>query len=138
MNNNKKSLAYLMIIKLKNDEVTIKVRGCTNGRKQRNWLSKEDTLLPTVSTKRLMLSCIIDPMEGRDVATSDIYRAFLQTDYEKGYIQIKMEGPIDTLLEDIDPGYYNNFTYIDNRGNKCMYAKAKKAIYGTLEASLIF
>ena len=127
-----------MIIKLKNDEVTIKVRGCTNGRKQRNWLSKEDTLSPTMSTKRLVLSCIIDEMEGRDVATSDIYRAFLQTDYEKGYIQIKMEGTIDTLIEDIDPGYYNNFIYIDSRGNKRMYAESKKDIYGTLEASFIF
>ena len=37
-----------------------------------------------------------------------------------------------TLLEEIDPEYYGYFIYIDNRRRKCMYAEAKKAIYGTL------
>ena len=43
-----------------------------------------------------------------------------------------------TLLEDIDPEYYKNVIFIDKRGRKCMYSEAKKAIYGTLEASLLF
>ena len=43
-----------------------------------------------------------------------------------------------TLLEDIDPEYYTDLIYIDKRGSKCMYAESKKAIYLTLEASLIF
>ena len=34
----KKSLAYVMFIKLKNAEVTINGCGCANRRKQRNWL----------------------------------------------------------------------------------------------------
>ena len=42
------------------------------------------------------------------------------------------------LLEEIDPEYYKDFIYTDKRGRKCMYAEAKKAIYGTLEASLLF
>ena len=46
----RKSLAYLMFLKLNNDGVVIKGRGCTDERKQRNWISKEDTSLPTVST----------------------------------------------------------------------------------------
>ena len=49
-------------------------------------------MLPTVYTKRLMLSRIINAMIGRDVATSDILGDFLQTDYDKGDIHIKMEG----------------------------------------------
>ena len=43
-----------------------------------------------------------------------------------------------TLLEDIDPKYYKDFIYIDKRRSKCMYAESKKAIYGTLESSLLF
>ena len=43
-----------------------------------------------------------------------------------------------TLLEDINPEYYKKFIYTYKRGRKCMYAEAKKDIYGTLEASLIF
>ena len=100
-------------MKLKSDEVIIKGRGCADGRKQRDWLSKEDTLLPTVSTEGLMLSCMIDATEIRVVATADIPGAFLQTDYDKGDIHIKLEGDMGTLPEDIDPEYYKYFIYID-------------------------
>ena len=57
-----KSLAYMMFLKLENDEVKIKGRGCKDGRKQWNWLSNEGKLSHTVSTKGLILSCIIDEM----------------------------------------------------------------------------
>ena len=43
-----------------------------------------------------------------------------------------------TLPEDIDPVYYKDFIYTDKRRRKCMYAESKKAIYVTLEASLLF
>ena len=62
MNNRRKSLAYLMSLKIKNYEVTIKGRGCTYGRKKRNWISKEDASSPTVSTEGLILSFIIGSM----------------------------------------------------------------------------
>ena len=45
-----------------------------------------------------MLSCMIDAMEGREVATADIPVALLQTDYDKGDIYIKLEGSMVTLL----------------------------------------
>ena len=50
-----------------------------------------------------MLSFMTDAMEGRYLATSDIPGAFLQTDYEKVDIHIKMEGAMVTLIEYIDP-----------------------------------
>ena len=81
---------------------------------------------------------MIDAMEGQEVATSDIPGAFLQTDYDKGDIHIKLEGAMVTLLEEIDLEYYKDLIFTDKRGRKCMYAEANKAIYGTLEASLIF
>ena len=90
-----------MFLKLKIDEVAIKGRGCEDGRKHQDWLSKEATLSPTVSTEGLMLLCMIDAMEGRDVATVDIPGAFLQTDYDKGGIYIKLEGAMVSLLEEI-------------------------------------
>ena len=95
-----------MFLKLKSDGVTIKGRLCADGRKHWDWLYKEDTLSPTVSTEGLMLSCMIDAMEGREVATADIPGAFLQTDYYKGDIHIKLEGGMVALLEEIDPEYY--------------------------------
>ena len=85
-----------------------------------------------------MLSCMIDATEVRDVATDDIPISFLNTDYDKGDIHIKMEGSIVALLEEIDPEYYKDFIYTDKRRRKCMYAESNKDVYGTLEASLLF
>ena len=72
-----------MLLKLKNDEVNIKGRGFVGGRKKKNWISKEDTSSPTVYTEGLMLSCIIDAIEGPDVANADLIVDFLQNDYNK-------------------------------------------------------
>ena len=50
----------------------IKGCGCTDGRKQRLCKGKGKTSSPTVSTEALFLSCMIDALERRDVATVDI------------------------------------------------------------------
>ena len=80
-----------MFLKINSYEVTIKGRGCLDWRKQRNWISKEDTSLPIVSNKCLMISCMIDTMEVQDVANDDIPVALLQTYYNKGDMHINME-----------------------------------------------
>ena len=84
-----------------------------------------------------MLLCMIDAMEGWEVATNCIPQFFLQTDYDKRDIHINLEGTMVTLLKDIDPNYYKYFIYTYTRGRKCMYAESKKATYVTLEASLL-
>ena len=94
-----------MFLKLKSNEVTIKGTECVDGEKQRDWLSKEDTSSPTVSTEGLMILCLIDAIEGQEVETSDIPGAFLQTNYYKGDIHIKLEGAMATRLEEINPEY---------------------------------
>jgi hypothetical protein len=43
------------------------------------WLPKEDASSPTVATEAVLLSCIINAEEGRDVAVIDIPNAFIQT-----------------------------------------------------------
>ena len=79
-----------MFLKLKSDDVTIKGRLFADRRKQQDWLSKDYTSSPTVSTEGIMLSCMIDSMEVQEVATANIPGAFLQTDYNKGDIHIKL------------------------------------------------
>ena len=81
---------------------------------------------------------MIDAMEFREVATADIPRALLHIDYDKGDIHIKLEGSMFTLFEQIHPEYYKDFIFTDKRGRKCIYAKSKKAVYGALDATLIF
>ena len=52
----------------------------------------------TVSTKCLMLSQMIDAMEGRDIENYDIPGAFLQTDYENSDIHTNMEEEMVTII----------------------------------------
>jgi hypothetical protein len=77
----KKSLKYLMFLKEKRCG-RVKGRGCANGRKQRVYKTKADTSSPTVSIEALLLSCMIDALEGRDVATCNIPGAFMQADID--------------------------------------------------------
>ena len=126
-----------MFLKLKNYEVKIKGQRCVDGSKQRNWLSKEDITYPTMSTEGLILLLIIDAIEGRDITTANTPGAFLQTDYEKGDIHIKMKWAMVTLLEEIYPAFYKYLIYLDSCSRKCMDSEANKAIYGTLDTSLL-
>ena len=66
------SLEYLMFLKNKRCD-KIKGRGFFDGRKQQGHMIKEETSFPTVSTDGLLLSCIIDAQEERDVANLLIY-----------------------------------------------------------------
>ena len=87
-----------MFPKLKKYKVTIKGSVWKDGRKKQNWISKEGTSSPTMSTEGLILSWIFDAMEGRDVATADTPGAFLQTYCDKGDIHINMKGEMVNLL----------------------------------------
>jgi hypothetical protein len=60
-----------MFVKLKRDE-KIKGRTVAGGNKQRDYISKEDASSPTVATESVLLSCIIDAEEHRDVTVVDI------------------------------------------------------------------
>ena len=67
-----------MFLKEKRDGA-IKGRAVAGGNKQRDYISKECVSSPTLATKAVLLSCIIDAEEERDVAVIDILNAFIQT-----------------------------------------------------------
>jgi hypothetical protein len=58
---------------------TIKARKVIGGDKQRDYMTKEDVSSRTVAAEAVMLTCVIDAQEGRDVAVVDIPNAFAQT-----------------------------------------------------------
>ena len=71
------ALQYLMFLKQKRSG-KIKGRGCADGRKQRLYMDKDEVSSPTISTESLLLTCMIDAMEERDVSTVDIPGAFMR------------------------------------------------------------
>eukprot|EP00957_Ditylum_brightwellii_P001556 121820-Ditylum_brightwellii.AAC.1 len=131
----KAALQYLMFLKRKRCG-KIKGRGCADGRKQRAYKKKEDVSAPTVAVESLMLSCIIDAMEERAVATCDIPGAFMQADMDE-LIHMKVEGTMAELLVKIDPSMYRKHVRMEN-GKSVLYVELKKALYGTLQAAYLF
>ena len=91
------ALQYLMFLKEKRGG-TIKGRGCADGRKQRVYISKDQASAPTVATESLLLTCLIDAAENRDVATVDVPRAFMQSDMEGPDTHMKLEGKMVEIL----------------------------------------
>jgi hypothetical protein len=131
----KGALRYLMFLKEKRCG-TIKGRGCADGRSQRGYMTKEETSLPTVATEALILTCVIDAIERHNVATCYIPGAFMQSDM-KGKVVIKLEGVMAEVILKIDQTKYQKHVTKEN-GKDVIYVILTKALYGTLQAALLF
>ena len=133
-----KALAYLMFLKRKRTG-KVKNRGCADRRPQREYVSKEDSSLPTVSIYALMAQYMMNSMEGRKVVTCDILGVFLQLDWlEDDDCYIKFEGLMMDMLCRIDPAYKKKVLYTRDGRKKYLYGKLTKAVYGTILGSILF
>jgi hypothetical protein len=130
----KRALQYLMFLKKKPNGI-IKGRGCADGQKQWEYMNKEDASMPTVAIEPvLLLSCVINAKEGRDMATVDIPGAFMQADMDE-MVHMKLEGKVAKLLVKLDPKLYCKYVQV-KKGKQVLYVELKKLIYGTLRAAL--
>jgi hypothetical protein len=128
-----------MFLKQKRDG-KIKGRTVAGGNKQREYISKEDASSPIVATEALLLSCIIDTEEGRDVAVVDIPNVFVQTrvENEKDMAFIKICGVLVDILVEIAPDVYKSYGSRDKKGMKQILVQCQNALYGTMVASLLY
>ena len=81
-------------------------------------------------------TCIIDALEKRGVATTDIPGAFMQADMGE-IVNMKIEGEIAQLMTKIDPKKYEKYTVME-KGKQVIYVRLLKALYGTLKSALLF
>ena len=131
----KEALGYLMFLKKKRCGA-IKGRGCADGRKQRAYITKEESTSPTVSTEAAFLTAVVDAWENRKVAVLDVPGAFMQVEMDE-LVHVRFEGEmVDKLLE-IDHDLYAGYVTVEN-GKKVMYVELLKALYGTLRAARLF
>jgi hypothetical protein len=128
-----------MFLKEKRDG-KIKGRTVAGGNKQLDYTSKEDASSPTVTTESVLLSCIIDAEEERDVAVIDIPNAFIQThvEDEKDMVIIKLHGVLVDILVVIAPNVYKSYATVDKKGVKQLVVQCQNALYGTMVASLLY
>jgi hypothetical protein len=115
-----------MFLKEKRDG-KIKGRTVAGGNKQRNYISKEDVSSPTVTTESVLLSCIIDAKENRDVAVIDIPNAFIQTrvEDEKDRAIIRLRGVLVEVLENIAPDVYGPYITKNKKRKNSWWCSAK-------------
>jgi hypothetical protein len=120
---------------------TIKARKVIGGNKQRDYITKEDVSSPTVTAEAVMLTCVIDAQENRDVAVVDIPNAFVQTvvseeDVEH-HVMVLIRGPLVDILVSIAPDVYGPYVSVTKTGQKVLIVECLNAVYGIMVAALL-
>ena len=100
---------------------------------QRGHISKDEASSPTAHSESIMLTGVIDAMEGRDVATGDIPNAFV--DYR---VLIRLRGRVVDILCKIAPDVYKRYVTVNKKGEKTLIVQCMNALYGTMVASLLY
>jgi hypothetical protein len=92
-----------------------------------------------ITMESVLLSCIIDAEEHRDVAVLDIPNAFVQTrvENEKDMAFIKIRGILVDILVEMSPEAYKSYVSQDKKGNKQLLVQCQNALYGTMVTSLL-
>ena len=137
----KKAMEALMFLTEKRDK-TIKGRMVYNGKPTREWLSREDSASPTAALESIMLTAVIDAHEERDVMSADVPNAFIQTmmpqpEAGQDRVVMKISGVLVDLLVQMAPETYGPYVVFEN-GRKVLYVQVIRALYGMLEASLLW
>ena len=97
--------------------------------------------MPTIMKESIMLTAAIDAYKGRKIISVDVPDAFIQTllplkpDGER--IIMNIRGKLVEWVMYIDPTMYGPLFVIEN-GHKLLYLNILRAIYGMLEASLLW
>jgi Reverse transcriptase (RNA-dependent DNA polymerase) len=128
-----------LIVFVEKSNGRINARTCANGSLQQNYIDKKETTSPTALTEAVMVKAAIEADENRDIMTVDIPNAFVHTEIESKdeTMIMKIKGPWATILVSSEPEVYESYVIeVDNE--KVIYAEVKKAIYGMLQASLMF
>jgi hypothetical protein len=93
-----------------------------------------------VATESVVLSCIIDAEEERDVSEVDILNAFVQTrvESEKDMAFIKIRGILVDILVEIAPDVYKSYVSKEKKGSKQLMVQCQNALYDTMVTSLLY
>ena len=88
----------------------------------------------------MILSCIIDTEEKRDLAVIYIPNAFIQTRFEdeNEIVVIKIIGAQVDLLLELDTEFYGTSVTTDKKGEKVIIVQCMNAIYGVTVDILLY
>ena len=98
----------------------MKSRLCANGKKQRWYLKgDEDYSSPTAMLESIILTLVLEALEGRDVAIADVHGAYLHALMPKGkQVLLVLRDELVDIMCDVSPEYKK---YVTFKGNKKSY-----------------
>lgn len=117
------------------EKPVLRARSVFNGSIQKGLFAKEDTASPTVSLDAFMITAIIDAIEGRDVAVTDIKGAYLNAKM-KDVVIMKISGPEVRIFCELDPKL-KEFVTVE-KGKDVLYVQLDKALYGCVQSALLW
>ena len=120
----------------------VKGRMVFDGRKTREWITKEDSASPTATLEGILLTLTIDAHENRDVMSAHVPNAFIQTEMPEikqgeERVMMKITGVLVDMLIQLDPQLYGPHVVYEKE-RKVLYVQVLRAIYGMLTASLLW
>jgi hypothetical protein len=120
----------------------IKTWKVIGGNKQCNYIMKEDVSSLTVSAEAVMLTCIIDSAEDRDIAVVDIPNAFAQNvvseeDAEHRVI-VCIRGKLVDILVLIAPDVYGPYVSTNKSCQKVLIVECLNTVNGSMVAALLY
>ncbi|KAL7545710.1 hypothetical protein ACHAWF_009061 [Thalassiosira exigua] len=133
-----KALESIMTVKEKRTG-DLKGRFVVDGSKQRGSIPKEEAASPTVALDSVFLTAAIDAHEGRDVAVVDLPGAYLSVSLdETDTVDMVLRGTMAELMALTAPQVYRKYVAVDGRGQKVLYVRLQRALYGLLKSALLF
>ncbi len=95
-----------------------------------------------MTAEAVMLTCVIDAQEERDVEVVDIPNAFVQTvvseEDAEHCVVVRIRGPLVDILVSIAPDVYGPYVSTTKTGQKALIVECLNAVYGTMVAALLY
>jgi hypothetical protein len=95
-----------------------------------------------VTAEAVMLTCVIDAKEERDVAVVDIPNAFVQTvvseEDAEHHVVVRIRGPLVDILVSIVPDVYGPYVSTTKTCQKVLIVECLNTVYGTMVAALLY
>ena len=105
-------------------------------------MSRDNAASPTAALESIMITGVIEAKEERDIMTCDIPNEFIQAFLPRkkpneDRVVMKITGVLVDMLIEINPELYGPTVVLEN-GKKVLYVEVLRAIYGMLEAALLW
>ena len=117
------------------DNPVLKARNVYNGSVKRGLYTKEETASPTVGQNSFLVTALIDAVEERDKAITDVKGAYLNA-IMKDFVLMKITGKSVDLFCELDPTL-EEFVILE-RKRKVIYVQLDKALYGCVKSALLW